>query len=63
MNKRRPTERPTVRARERARAWANDQPFGDYLDERRAAPEHGIEGGGGAPPGCINDDDEGRPEK
>ena len=63
MNKRRLTEKLTVRARERARAWASDQSFGDYLNELRAARRHGIEGGGGAPPGCVNEDDEGRPEK
>jgi hypothetical protein len=59
-------ERLTFRSRERGRefAGANEQHSGDHTDETTAARiEHGIIGGGGAPPGYVHEYDEGRPRK
>jgi hypothetical protein len=59
-------ERLTFRSREREREFAgeNNQHFGDYTDETTAArSEHGLTGGGAAPPGYVHEYDEGRPQK
>jgi hypothetical protein len=56
----------TFRSREREPEFAgeNNQHYGDYTDEITAArSEHGLTGGGGAPPGYVHEYDEGRPQK
>jgi hypothetical protein len=57
-------ERLTFRSPEREREFAGDNNQPDYTDETTAArSEHGLTGGGAAPPGYVHEYDEGRPQK